>query len=355
MFGKHIDEVTKAMSIATAVEINFVIDDAEVPLYPALTKTIMKRDWTGLDLGKRAALVNVVEGLSLVAMVDLTEEDVAEMTQDFKDLKNATAVSTADYEAARSRLAAKTLRDAEGFMLMLKRYTNLLHALYSSQSPMYQQMYDIVRALCAYSPNARVKSSHEVKSSILWIILLQLRRYAQGKREGDNACLGEFTNMVNLIKAKTCKTITHVEVLTDLLSLAGKNRKEQISEKKQCNQHTDMAMEENAPKKKAKTTDTMPPYHADLKDFFPQPIKDAGYLGLNRICRFSGLEQNQILPTLSKKTCKTYLIMGKCIWKDDCKFEHCTTTKEEVDTIIKKLKHFKDIPFGCKGEKNWSQ
>ena len=57
MFRKHMDEVTKAMSIATAVERNFVIDDAEVPLYPALAKTIMKRDWTGSDLGKRAALL----------------------------------------------------------------------------------------------------------------------------------------------------------------------------------------------------------------------------------------------------------------------------------------------------------
>ena len=46
------DEVTKAVSIATAVKRNFVIDDAEVPLYPALVKTMMKRDWTGADLGK---------------------------------------------------------------------------------------------------------------------------------------------------------------------------------------------------------------------------------------------------------------------------------------------------------------
>ena len=106
--------------------------------------------------------------------MDLTEEDVAEMTQDFEDLKKATAVSTADYKAARSRLAAKTPGGAEGFMLVLKRYTNLLHALFSSQSPMYQQMYGIVRALRDYSPKARLKISHEVKSSILWIILLQL-------------------------------------------------------------------------------------------------------------------------------------------------------------------------------------
>jgi len=132
MFGKHMDEVTKAMSIATAVERNFVIDNVEVPLYPALAKSIMKRDWTGADLGKRALLVNASKGLSPFAMVDLTEEDVPEMTQDFEDLKNATAVSTADYKTAHSRLAAKTPGDAEGFMLMLKRYTNLLHALFSS-------------------------------------------------------------------------------------------------------------------------------------------------------------------------------------------------------------------------------
>ena len=40
LFGKHMDEVTEAISIATAVERNFVIDDAEVPLYPALEKFI---------------------------------------------------------------------------------------------------------------------------------------------------------------------------------------------------------------------------------------------------------------------------------------------------------------------------
>ena len=48
IFGKHMDEVTKAMTIVTAVERNFGIDDAEVPLHPALANTIMERDWTGI-------------------------------------------------------------------------------------------------------------------------------------------------------------------------------------------------------------------------------------------------------------------------------------------------------------------
>ena len=110
-----------------------------------------------------------------------------------------------------------------------------------------------------------------------------------------------------------------------------------------------MALEVDAPKKKEKITNSMPLYHTDLKDFFEQPYNYTGFPGLNRICRFSGLEQNQILPTLTKETCRTYLIMGKCMWKEECKFEHRTTTQEEADTIIKKLKRFKENPFGCKG------
>ena len=113
MFGKYMDEVTKAMSIETAVEGNFVIDNDEVPLYPALAKNTMKRDWTGADLGKRAALVNAAkEGLSPFAMVDLTEEGVAETTQDFEDLQNAIAVSTVrDWILSFNRQLIDTIND----------------------------------------------------------------------------------------------------------------------------------------------------------------------------------------------------------------------------------------------------
>ena len=40
-------------------------------------------------------------------MVDLTEENFAELMQDYKDLQNATSVSNADYKVARAWLAAK--------------------------------------------------------------------------------------------------------------------------------------------------------------------------------------------------------------------------------------------------------
>ena len=42
---------------------------------------------------------------------------------------------------------------------------------------------------------------------------------------GDNACLGGFNHMVNLIKAKNCEIVTHVEVPTDLLTLKSTKHK----------------------------------------------------------------------------------------------------------------------------------
>ena len=81
IFGNHVDDIGKAQIIAWLVEASHAIDNAEVPMYPGITITIMTRDWTASDLGKRAGLVNAAKGLCPFAMVDLTEEDVAEMAQ----------------------------------------------------------------------------------------------------------------------------------------------------------------------------------------------------------------------------------------------------------------------------------
>ena len=153
IFGKHMDDIGKAQIIARSVEASRVIDNDEVPMYPGLTITIMKIDWIDIDLGKRAALVNAAKGLSPFSMVNLTEEDVAEMAQKFEDLDSANTISAADVKATRSKMAATTQRDLDSFMLILKRYTNLLHALFSSVCPLYLQMYEIVQAFRDYSPN----------------------------------------------------------------------------------------------------------------------------------------------------------------------------------------------------------
>jgi len=105
-------------------------------------------------------------------------------------------------------------------MQMIKRFANLLYALFSSQCPMYQQLYKIVKGLREHSPNARTQLGKKAKASMLWIILLQARRFVQGKMDGNDGCLGEFANLCNLIRAKNCGTLDHSEVPSELSTTA---------------------------------------------------------------------------------------------------------------------------------------
>ena len=340
IFAKHLDDVARAQVIAEAVDNAWILEDAEVPLYPALIKTIIKRDWTASDLGKRAALVNAAKGLSPFALIDLTDEDVALMVEDDEDLYKATAVSAAEVKAARAKIKAKTPATAEEFMLMLKRFTNLLFALFSSQSPMYKQMYAVVKALREYSPNARAQLSHDVKTSVLWIILLQARRFAQGKMTGQQACLGEFTNMVNQIQAKNCAAITHIEVPTELLE-GGRKRKQDTE------QNVPGPGQRGSTPKPPKKQRVQQPHNTDLAAFFNKKrMADAGNPPLGRICAYCGITKEQLLPDLPRTDCRQFLIMGTCMFGDRCKFNHCTATTAQAKTIMEKLDRFDKDPLG---------
>jgi len=140
IFARNQERKDKALVVANAISKSFIFEDAEVPLYPSLLRMILKRDWTGQDVGKRATLAHNARGLSPFKMVDLTEDDVTYMQQEDNDLKYATTVLASELKAGRKLLAAKVSKDAEGLMQMIKRFKNLLYELFSSQCPMYKQL-----------------------------------------------------------------------------------------------------------------------------------------------------------------------------------------------------------------------
>ena len=202
-------------------------------------------------------------------MAELTEEDVAEMAQEFEDLARAITISAADVKAMRAKLSATMPGDAYSFMLMLRRYTNLFHALFPRMCPFYLQMYEIVQAFRYYSPTAISKLTHQVKTCILWIILLQSRIFAQGKMHGDNACLGEFTHMVKLIKTKNCKIITHVEVTTYLLTPKSTKRKSMEDKEFTPGQYNDNQAYKKVKGKKPRMNHA---HNKKLAAWFQQPL-----------------------------------------------------------------------------------
>ena len=350
IFAKHQDDVSKAQLIAECIDATWILEDVEVPLYPALLKTIRTRNWTAQDLGKRAALVNATSGLSPFAMVDLTEDDIAEMTQASTDLANATSVSILDHKASRSKIIAAIPTDAHGFVLMLKRYTNLLFALFSAQSPLYIQMYGIVKALREYSMTARENVSHEEITCILWIILLQSRWFAQGKMVGTNACLGEFTHMVNLIKAKHCAGITHDEVPSKLLLHHSSGSKCPAADTGRGLRHDQAPPDEmtTTSKKKQRLNHS---HSNELVEFFKDVDAAAGKPSLKRICEYCGITPEQLVPDLAQDDYRNHLVTGRCRFGATCKFHHRTANKKQIAAIMAKLQGYKTNLLGLKGEK----
>ena len=92
-------------------------------------------------------MVNSERGISPFAMVYLIDEDVVLIQQYHKDLINVSLLSTSKVKATRTKLIASTPTDSEGFMMMLKIFTNSLFALFSSSCPLYKQVYVIIKAL----------------------------------------------------------------------------------------------------------------------------------------------------------------------------------------------------------------
>jgi hypothetical protein len=347
LFAKNQDEKDRAHIISHAIERTFMYEDAEVPLYPSLVKMILTRKWTGNDLGRRPAYIHAAAGLSPFAMVDLSEDDVALMQQDYDDLTSASSVSPSEYRAARAKLVAKTPEDGDSFMLMLKRYVNFLFALFQGASPLYKLVKGIVDALREYSPNTRSKLTLDVKSAILWIILLQARRFAQGKMIGETPCLGEFIHMSNLVKAKSCEMISHIEVPTDLL----RPSKKRSGAAKTVDTTNKTVTDADPFPKKGKATPQIQPYSQELKKIFDQPMKDANYHGINRICEYCAVSKEAIIPNMGRDDCIQYLLTGNCKYGKQCKFHHKTATKAQVIGITAKLDRFLKDPSGIKGEK----
>ena len=72
-----------------------------------------------------------MDGLSPFSMLDLNEDQVA-IINDEQDLFNrASQVSVAELRGQRNQLKITIPAEADDFMLMLKRFANLLYAVFS--------------------------------------------------------------------------------------------------------------------------------------------------------------------------------------------------------------------------------
>jgi len=206
-----------------------------------------------------------------------------------------------------------------------------------------------VKGLREHSPNARTQLGRKAKASMLWIILLQARRFAQGKMDGNDGCLGQFVNLRNLIRAKNCGTLDHPEVPSELAITATPAPKS--LEKRKPGAAAEGNYTDSPQKKmKAGTGRVVEPFNQDIKTLLEQPRRDAGYPRFTVMCEFCGITEKKLVTGLTNKDCRQFFLTGSCMYGKACRLHHRKATTAQVKEIETKLARFISEPLGIKGK-----
>ncbi len=310
-------------------------DDAEVPMTTPLLKMLIKRAWVGKDGNiKRPSLLHATDGLSPFICQDLDEDAVAMINEDETALTSASHVTFQDLKSYKKYFKAVVPTDAADFMLLLKRFANLLFATFSGTCPYFLAVTRIIDALKEFSPAARSSLSLRSKASILWIILLQGRTFATG----DVSILAEFDTMHSNLCAKL-GNISHAEVPAELIS-----PKDTTSGTKR----SALPPEDAPPKdtKKAKLDSPNPNnWNTKLQKALAGPLKTAGDPSFQQVAKFCNKPVGTFY-NLFKDCCTPNAVLGKCYMKEKCVRPHRVATDTEADQVLSFLEPLIANPSG---------
>mmetsp|Transcript_15051 Transcript_15051/g.17305 ORF Transcript_15051/g.17305 Transcript_15051/m.17305 type:complete len:184 (+) Transcript_15051:254-805(+) len=136
---KGMTDPYRQMIIPKFIMANTYFDASDVPLTSQLLKMVMKRARTGKYGNINTPfLLHAMDGLSPFIMLDLNEDQVALLNDEQDLLNNAFLVSVADLCGQQNKLKVSIPDEANKFMLMLKRFVNLLFPVFSDMCPPFQ-------------------------------------------------------------------------------------------------------------------------------------------------------------------------------------------------------------------------
>lgn len=341
LFNKNQSKNDKDMIIAEALTSGLKFQDARIPIYPELKTMIRDRTWTGGEAGGDPMYSHACFGLTVFAMLDLSETDKAQMEFMAQYLQGATHITTADIKSTKTKLIAKVPENGTKWRNMLLQYTNLLLNLFHADSRMYVRMAQLCKALHRYDISILDALSITAKASILWIVHLQSRHYAQGKMYPNNPegeLLPAFEFMINEIQAGKIHQVSHAGVPAPLLANSIDKRK------------GDKDPLDNRDPKKLKLTPgsekdkVQAPWNEKLKKLLAAPLRKANNPSLKQICRYCKLPENDPVVKAETNQCRAYLLFGKCRFGKTCRFSHDTATEDQADAILEKFQPFLNSP-----------
>jgi hypothetical protein len=341
---KGMTEHYRMTVIRSHITNNQVYEDSEVPLTSTLLKMASKRNWTGKEGNiNRPSFINATDGLSPFMLLDLTEDEVADINNEDDVLTRASVVTVNDLKAVKKRIQASIPTTSEKFMLLLQRYANLLFALFSETCPLYRCLRRIITAIKDYSRNARENFSKATKASILWVLLKQSRQFSIG----ETTVLMEFDALQRDLSSKYSQ-FHHAETPFQLT---------EETPPKPNPQPPKRPIFEPPPNKYKKQRPT-PPYgnnpppinnpntwHPKLREKLGPQLKSAQYPTFMNIMRYCGTNAEDVYSRWSNK-CAPNAFFGRCQKGMSCRKSHTVASDNDIEKILELTKKFRLNPQG---------
>ncbi len=154
-----------------------VYEDHRVLPHPTILKMIMKCKFSG-DTSHTAAAV--MTGLSPYLLVELTEEEVHRAQDTATSIRLATSTTPADIKKLTSR-KPKVPTSFQELMDTLKKFANLLFALFGAECPLLSQITQLISGMMRMETAAKGALDSKSIAAVMWVIYKQTRRFTSGK------------------------------------------------------------------------------------------------------------------------------------------------------------------------------
>ena len=143
--AKGTSEQYKLTNIQKYIMATAFYDDSDMSLPSPLLKMILNRAWTGKEGNvTRPSLLHAMEGLSPFTMLDLNADEVALLNSEEDLILSASVVSVSDLQVQRGKLKICIPSKPNEFMLMLKRYANLVYAFFSEACLLFKLLREVI-------------------------------------------------------------------------------------------------------------------------------------------------------------------------------------------------------------------
>ena len=336
--GKKMKAPMKKSIIRRWIEEHEVYPDAKVIIYSPLVTMIQTRDFE--EETSRSSRKSAAKGLTPFAVPSLSDKQVDTINDHAEAIESATQTTVKD-------MATKAIK-AEGpksfwqLTKLLRRYNNLIYALFGAGCPLYSELSSLISSLDSYGDEAIRTMSVQTMVTITWLVHLQSRHFAAGKMdEGEKSLLGAFSIMCVNVAAK--QPVVYGDVpyemyasSLDLAAASGFN----ANGKRGIQTGDTTGTVTKKPKIKS-----LPHYHHLIKEKMSVFSNHQKLPRIKALCEAANCKPQDLFPKdlfPIENFCQKSALFGTCF--ADCRREHAPVTDEQAKHIITKLKKALDEP-----------